>query len=32
MYVFEHPEPNGEVEQDLIMELNYQTLHVDGEM
>ena len=23
MYVFEDPEPNGEVEQDLMMELDY---------
>ena len=27
MYVFEDPEPNGEVEQDLMMELDYRTLH-----
>ena len=27
MYIFEDPEPNGEVEQDLMMELDYRTLH-----
>ena len=32
MYVFEDPEPNGEVEQDLMMELDYRTLHVHVEM
>ena len=26
------PEPNGEVEQDLMMELDYRTLHVHVEM
>ena len=32
MYVFEDPEPNGEVEQDLMMELDYRTLHENVEM
>ena len=32
MYAFEDPEPNGEVEQDLMMELDYWTLHVHVEM
>ena len=32
MYVFEDPEPNGEVEQDLMVELDYRTLHVHVEM
>ena len=32
IYVFEDPEPNGEVEQDLMMELDYWTLHVHVEM
>ena len=30
--VFEDPEPNGEVEQDLMMELDYRTLHENVEM
>ena len=32
MYVFEDPEPNGEVEQHLMMELDYRTLCVHVEM
>ena len=28
MYVFEDPEPSGEAGQDLMMELDYQNLHV----
>ena len=32
MYVFEDPEPNGEVEQDLMMELDYRTLRSHVEM
>ena len=32
MYVFEDPEPNGEVEQDLMMELDYRTFHENVEM
>ena len=32
MYFFEDPEPNGEVEHDLMMELDYRTLHVHVEM
>ena len=32
MYVFKDPEPNGEVKQDLMMELYYRTLHVHVEM
>ena len=32
MDVFEDPEPNGEVEQDLMMELDYRTLHENVEM
>ena len=32
MYVFEYPEPNGEVEQDLMMELDYRTFHENVEM
>ena len=32
MYVFEDPESNGEVEQDLMMELDYRTLHENVEM
>ena len=32
MYVFEDPEPNGEVKQDLMTELDYRTLHVHVEI
>ena len=32
MYVFEDPESNREVEQDLMMELDYRTLHENVEM
>ena len=32
MYVSEDPEPNREVEQDLMMELDYRTLHENVEM
>ena len=32
MHVLEDPEPNGEVEQDLMTALDYRTLHVLVEM